>query len=131
MPEPSTESTALQWKWVGITFVLYAVFYLLPLFLLGSVAETFSDIWVFAGIVIVAAIAGYWSPGVTIWEPAIAGGGLIFLFFLGFLTLDPPKDRVVLTVVPMLIVLMIVFLLSLFGAWLGERAQIRWRKKSP
>ena len=131
MDETSTQLNTLRWKWVVITFVLYVVLYLVPLYLLGSIEETLTDIWVFAGIVIVAAVAGYLSEEVTIWEPAIAGAGLVFLFLLGIIARVPPRGRVLLTIIPMLIILIVVFLLSLFGAWLGELAQKAWRKKSP
>jgi hypothetical protein len=133
MTEPLTQSKKLQWKWVGITLVLYAVFYLLPVFLLGSISQTFTGVWLFAGIIIIAAIAGYLSEGVTIWEPAIAGAGLIFLFFLGMTIFFPfpHRERIFQTVIPLVIVMAIVFLLSLIGAWLGERAQKLWKTKPP
>ncbi len=138
MTEPSIQSKKLQWKWVGITIVLYAVFYLLPLFFLGpmlasKVAEFFFSAWIFAGIIIIAAVAGYLSEGVTIWEPAIAGVGLIFLFFLGITIFFPlpHRERIFQTIIPLVIVMAIVFLLSLLGAWLGERAQKLWKTKSP
>jgi hypothetical protein len=137
MPESLTTSKKLQWKWVGITIVLYAVFYLFPLFLFGSIiasskvtAILFSG-WIFAGIIIIAAVAGYISKGVTLWEPAIAGAGLIFFFFLGIMMFLPNRPRIFETIIPLLIVTAIVFLLSLLGAWLGERAQKLWKTKSP
>lgn len=131
MPEPLIPSNKLQWKWVGITLVLYAVFYLLPLLFLSRTSDFLTGVWVFAGVIIIAAIAGYLSEGVTIWEPAIAGAGLLFLFFLGMIILFPPKGRIFQAIIPIIFTLVSIFLLSLFGAWLGERAQILWKKKSP
>jgi hypothetical protein len=128
--EPLTPSDKLQWKWVGITLAMYALFYLLPLYFLGGVAEVFADIWIFAGIVIIAAVAGYLSEGITILEPAIAGAGLILLFAAGSMTLVTPGGLIFQAVIPTIIVMVIVFFLSLLGAWLGERAQRRWNRKA-
>jgi hypothetical protein len=127
----------LQWKWVGITFILYILFYLLPLV---AATEFFPDeliipgIWVFSGVIIVAAVAGYLSEGITIYEPAIAGAGLTVLLF-GYIAVFvfPAVFRgsfmrvVVFTFFPAVIV----FVLSVSGAWLGERAQQLWKDKNP
>jgi hypothetical protein len=137
MTELITPTGKIQWKWVGITFILYVLFYLLPLVV---TIEFFPNlfiipgIWIFGGIVIVAAIAGYISDGVTIWEPAIAAVGLILLL-LGYSALVVFSTTfrgdflrgVVLLVIPAIIV----FVLSLTGAWLGERAQNFWKEKTP
>ena len=69
MAESLTSSKKLEWKWVGITLILYAVFYLLPLFFLFRIAEFLGDAWLFSGIIIIAAVAAYLSKGITIWEP--------------------------------------------------------------
>ena len=137
MTELLTPSGKLQWKWVGLTFIFYVLFYLLPLV---AAIEIFPNlliipsVWIFGGIIIVSAIAGYLSEGVTIWEPAIAGAGLIVLL-LGYTALVafPMAFRgaflrgVVFVVVPAVIV----FILSMTGAWLGERAQRVWKDKPP
>ena len=46
--------------------VLYALFYLLPLLIFAAKAEMFAFIWLFAGIIVISAIAGYLSEGVTL-----------------------------------------------------------------
>jgi hypothetical protein len=137
MSELLIPSGKLQWKWVGITFLFYLLFYLLPLVIMIEVFPNIliiSGIWIFGGIVIVAGIAGYLSEGITIWEPAIAAAGLTVLL-LGYtaLIVFPMAFRgaflrgVVFIVVPAVIV----FVLSVTGAWMGERAQ-RFRKdKTP
>jgi lysylphosphatidylglycerol synthetase-like protein (DUF2156 family) len=136
MLELLKSSKKLQWKWVGITLLLYVVFYLSPLFvadymLASRVADIFSSAWFFSGIIIIGAVAGYLSKSVTIWEPAIAGAGLIALCFIGFVILSPIRIPVLRAIVPLIITMAIVFLLSLLGAWLGERAQKLWKTKSP
>jgi hypothetical protein len=136
MAELLIPSGKLQWKWVGITFIFYVLFYFLPLVVMTEVLPDLliiPGIWMFGGIVIVAAVAGYLSEGVTIWEPAIAAAGLIVLLF-GYtaLVVFPMFFRgaflrgVVFVVIPAATV----FVLSLTGAWLGERAQ-KARKDKP
>jgi hypothetical protein len=131
MPESPTQSKKLQWRWIGISMVLYAVFYLLPLIIFSMKAEMLAFIWLFAGIIIIAAIAGYLSEGVTLVEPAIAGAGLMFLFFLTMILLIPRQINIVNATIGMVILMLGVFLLSLVGAWLGERAQKLWRTTPP
>jgi hypothetical protein len=135
MAESSTQSKKLQWKWVGISFLMYVVFYLLPLVILGKVFginnQALFGIWVFGGVIIVAAVAGYLSEGVTIWEPAIAGAGLVFLWVIFILLFVHRHYSISRDIVPLLIAISIVFLLSLLGAWFGERAQKLWKTKTP
>jgi hypothetical protein len=137
MTELITPSGKIQWKWVGITFILYVLFYLLPLvFTIELFPNLFiiSGIWIFGGIVIVAGIAGYVSEGVTIWEPAIAAVGLIVLLlcYSAFIVFPTAfRGAFLRGVVFIVIPAAIVFVLSLTGAWLGERAQNFWKDKTP
>jgi len=127
MTESLASSNKLQWKWVGIAIIMYAIFYLLPLFLIRGVL--LAGAWIFAGAIIISAVVGYLSKGITIWEPAIAGAGLFLLFFLGVIILLPlPPFR---AYIAMVITMAVVFLLSLLGAWMGERAQKLWKTKPP
>ena len=136
MSELLIPSGKLQWKWVGITFIFYVLFYLLPLIVFSELFPSLwiiPGIWVFGGILVIAGLAGYISEGVTIWEPAIAAAGLIVLL-LGYTVLFVfPKAfqgaffrGVVFIVLPAIVV----FVMSMTGAWLGERAQRLWRNKS-
>ncbi len=137
MTELITPTGKIQWKWVGITFILYVLFYLLPLVI---TIEFFPNlfiipgIWIFGGIVIVAAIVGYISEGVTIWEPAIAAVGLILLL-LGYSAVvvfsTTFRGDFLRGVVFLVIPAVVVFVLSLTGAWLGERAQNFWKDNTP
>jgi len=129
MPEPSTHSKKLQWKWVLISMVLYAVFYLLPLLVLANVAGVLAFVWLFAGIIIIAGVVGYLSKEVTIVEPAIAGAGLMVLFLVGSIVFIPRQINMQAAIVATGITSVGVFLLSLLGSWLGERAQKLWRPK--
>ncbi|MGH2568004.1 MAG: hypothetical protein ACRDGA_06660 [Bacteroidota bacterium] len=128
MAEPSTQPSRLQWNWVAITLVLYLLFYLLPLYLASRVFPhnlAIPGVWIFAGVIIIAALAGYLSKGVTIWEPAIAGAGLVLLFIgYHFLFVFPMSSMPTGAILGGLILpTVIVFGLSILGAWLGERAQ--------
>ena len=129
MTETSTPTKKLQWRWVGISMVLYALFYLLPLIIFAMSAEVLTSVWVFAGVIIISAVAGYLSEGITIVEPAIAGAGLMFLFFIAMIVVMPQHINVSIAAVGMAVVMVGIFLLSLLGAWLGERAQKLWASK--
>lgn len=130
-------SGKLQWKWIGITFVFYVLFYLLPLIIFSELLPNLwiiPGIWVFGGILVVAGIAGYLSEGVTIWEPAIAAAGLVVLLLSYTAVFVFPaafRGAFFRGVVFIIIPATIVFVLSLTGAWLGERAQRLWKDKSP
>ncbi len=137
MSELLIPSGKLQWKWVGITFIFYLLFYLLPLVIMIELFPNtliISGIWMFGGIVIVAGIAGYLSEGITIWEPAIAAAGLVVLL-LGYtaLIVFPMafRDAFLRGVVFIIVPSVIVFVLSVTGAWMGERAQRYWKDKTP
>jgi hypothetical protein len=129
MPDSPTQTRKLQWKWIGISMVLYALFYLLPLLIFAVKAEMFAFVWLFAGIIVISAIAGYLSEGVTIAEPAIAGAGLMLLFFVSMALAIPQQIDVMGLTIGGMVIMAVVFLLSLLGAWLGERAQKLWRSK--
>ncbi len=136
MDEKSRRAKKLEWKWVGITLLLYVVMYPLPLLMAyylfaPKVAGSFVGIWIFAGIIIIGAFAGYLSKGVTLWEPAIAAAGFIGLFFLALAILPggPVGLTVFESVMQLILITAIFFLFSLLGAWLGERAQVLWKPK--
>jgi len=138
MSEQSSNTKKLQWKWVGITLLLYVVFYPLPsviaYYLLTPKAfQIFFGMWLFAGIIIIGAVAGYLSEGVTLWEPAIAAAGFIALFLIAMII--PPGGPAGLTVfqsvVQFVTIIVVFFFFSLLGAWIGERAQKLWKSKSP
>lgn len=137
MDEQSSSSNKLQWNWVAITFVLYLVFYLLPIAVAAyltrgtasSIGTLFIGAWMFGGLIIVAAVAAYISTGITIFEPAIASATMIILWVVIFSLFIPyARFDVMRDALPALGIISVVFILSLVGAWLGERAQKLWRK---
>lgn len=142
MGEQSASSKKIQWKWVSITFVLYVLFYMLPLFVIEpllkgapTAATVFVGMWIFGGIIIVAAVAAYFSKDVTIIEPAIAGALMEILYFfaksLYRVYTEPGVQFDIKQGLPFTVVtILIAFALSLVGAWFGERAQKLWKLKS-
>jgi hypothetical protein len=110
---------------------MYVVFYLLPLSLVDHVLSPrfvvlFDGVWIFAGIIIIAAVAGYVSQPITIWEPAIAGAVFFAVCFIanGTLSITIPLLQ---DLAPPSITLTVIFIVSLYGAWWGENAQRLWR----
>ena len=140
MPETDQKGLKIQWKWVGITFLLYLWFYIFPILLAGGVltnkpisefAVFFIGAWSFGGLIVIAALSGYLSKGVTLWEPAIGSTGLVILWFIVFQVFLRPKGiKVSDAVLPFLLITVMVFFISLLGAWLGERAQKLFKAKA-
>ena len=135
MEKTSISKVSLQWKWVIITFFMYVILYPIPLFvahyaLAEKTVEVFVGMWFFAGIIIIAALAGYLSEGVTLWEPAIAGAAFIALSTITASILTR-KTAIpfVQSFLQIVFTVFFFFLLSLLGAWLGERAQRLWKKE--
>lgn len=140
MDREPVASNKFQWKWVGITFALYAVFYLLPILIVGTTSsgatmssgsQLFIGTWSFLGIILLSGISGYLSEGVTIWEPATAGLFAVLLWFIILLvSFSQRGSEMSFEFAPYLIGMMfVVFLLSLFGAMAGERLQELRHKK--
>jgi hypothetical protein len=128
MDTPSQPRQTLQWKWVVLTLLLYILLYFLPLIiasgLTGQLATTLVKVWTFGGVVIVSAIAGYISRGVTIWEPAIASALLLVLIYGGFQVYFASQGGILFReVVPFFVYLGAIFGLSLLGAGIGEGLQ--------
>ncbi len=128
-----------QWMWVVITLMMYVALYLFPLYLFGGAfsagfpAHTqriFSGTWVFAGIIIIAGLAGFMSKGNTIWEPVVGSIGFILLLVtMNELARVIQGGTFHLRVRDTVTTLVFFFLLSLLGAWLGELWQKTFLKK--
>ncbi len=152
MADTPSPSRKVDWKAVAIIFFVYIILYLTPILAAYGLfsghldmlnAYKFLGIWIFGGMILISGIAGYLSRAVTLLEPAIAG---CLLFILGysiarivltpvvreFAAIDisnPWQAYIGLRTLPMIPTLVAIFLLSLFGAWLGERAQKIWKPK--
>ena len=120
---------AFQWKWVlaglalGFALNVLFVFLLAPLFNinLNLIHVAFSLSFVLTGFIV-----GYKSPGVTIKEPAVAGAIAVlgeWIFIQYGIDLPVPMGYIAFGVFEG-------FLLTLFGAWLGERYQLSNESKA-
>ncbi|MBI4418956.1 MAG: hypothetical protein HY563_09265 [Ignavibacteriales bacterium] len=117
-----------QWKWVWITLGMFVVLYFVPLAIASTIRGElgFKVIggWMFAGVVVISGLAGFLSKGVTIWEPAVAGGLITILWYTGIQVVNVLKGFAVrLDLGPLLVFLIAIFGLSLLGAGLGEGIQ--------
>ncbi|MBI2619334.1 MAG: hypothetical protein HYW57_04575 [Ignavibacteriales bacterium] len=134
MDEQLESSPRLQWKWVWITLGMFVVFYVGPLWGATTMRGEFGDKiiggWSFGGVIVISAVAGFLSKGVTIWEPAIAGGLLTVLWYGVFQIIMATKGASVrLELAPLLVIMIAIFGLSLLGAGLGEGIQNLSKKK--
>ena len=134
MIENVTRTKKLQTRWIVISFLAYVIFYLLPItticfaapaWPIQSVALTILGIWIFAGIIVIAGVVGYLSEGVTIIEPAIGGAVTAFIFFDVLMLLIRRDLLHIKSLVAIFGIIVAVFALSLFGAWLGEKLQAK------
>ncbi len=123
------DDVGFQWKWVfaglalGLVLNVLFVFLLAPLFNinLSIIHIAFSVSFILLGFII-----GYKSPGVTLKEPAVAGAIAVvgdWLFIQYGIQLPVPVGYIAFGVVEG-------FLLTLLGAWLGERYQLAKETKS-
>lgn len=117
------ESRGMQWRWVWITLGMFVLLYFFPIIAASNMRGEFSTKviggWSFGGVLVITALAGYLSKGVTIWEPAVAGGLLTVLWYIGLRFFTAVK----LDVIQLAVVLVAIFGLSLLGAGLGEGIQ--------
>jgi len=141
--EQSTHTRKFQWKWVGISMASYLLFYMLPVAIVvhsyspgdpSVIVRTVLAVWSFAGIFIIAAIVGYISEGVTLWEPACSAASMIVVvgvyFDVHILSSGLyVKVRMSGLLRETLVIVIVFVLLSLLGAWFGERAQKLWRQQ--
>ena len=135
------EKKLVDWKWVGISIASYLLFYALPILIarrpythyhMGEFERVLVAVWIFGGVIIVAAVIGYLSKGVTLIEPVIASIGTILLWVIAYnLFVAPGALRMSRDIPQLFAIIGATFLLSLGGAWLGERAQKLWRKEPP
>lgn len=142
MSEMPSTPKKFQWKWVWISLLMYVVFYFFPLTLVpgGMLSGTtvtkasavFIGVWSFAGMIIISAIAGYISKGVTIREPAAASIGLVILTLVAVqIRFNAAMQVTTLSVFGLIITLAVVAGLSLAGAWFGEILQKVVQSKGP
>jgi len=124
--ESSAEEKHLKkflWKWVIVGAILGFALNVLFVFLLSTLFPPhiykFSTAGFIVSFVIMGFVVGFKSPGITLKEPAVAGILAVILdwIYLRFIiTYRVPGKFIV-------IGLIMGFIISLFGAWLGELYQ--------
>src|SRR3989338_3749050 len=137
----SQEATtgSIQWKWVGFSFLMYLLFYLAPIMIIGratagtsmfKVAQMITVAWAFGGIIVIAAVAAYFSKGVTLFEPAFAAILLIIVTIVSMLMFTSTRWVNQQLFRDILLPIVVFFVLALIGAWLGEKLQALKAKKT-
>ena len=134
------QQTGFEIKWIGITFGVYFVFQAIALALLPAVIpsyDPFQNIW---GILISSItwflggiVAGYLSPGRTFVEPAVAAiiAAVPTVAYLMWRTPGSPGDGFDPSMLAYTVGGIMGVMISLFGAFLGERLQGATRGHKP
>jgi hypothetical protein len=135
---------SVDWRWIVAAYCYLVLFHLLPTYLMGGLMifprfpgggggsglkpSDLATIWLLGGIAVVSFIVGWRSKGFTILEPAVAGMLYAITTTLGFheLVTAHVRDRVALAAVFWLLIVMI---LSVASAWMGEAVQQRKLRK--
>ena len=130
--ESSAEEKHLKkflWKWVLVGVVIGFALNVLFVFLLSTIFPPhifkFASTGFIVSFVVTGFIVGVKSPGVTLREPAVAGLLAVILdwVFLRFLIL------LSVPVMYLIVGLIMGFMISFFGAWLGEKYQLITEEK--
>ncbi|MDP2884770.1 MAG: hypothetical protein Q8P51_07105 [Ignavibacteria bacterium] len=138
-----TQSRKLEWKWIGIVFQLLLVFHLLPFVVLRRVflamsidgaQVLFTGMWLIVGILLVTALSGFVAKESIFWESIIASSAISALSLIGYYLIIKPAQLIISwpvvvsqTPPPSWVLPLIVPVLSLVGAWFGERIKSVWR----
>ena len=117
----------LDWPWVFVSIVIGFTLGTYALFLVGAVSpgSPSQDLTIMAAAFLVTGVVvGFFSPGRTMIEPAIAAAGLMIAhggFMLVYFEAPPAVSS-------LLIMFAVGILLALGGGWMGEALQGRLRK---
>jgi hypothetical protein len=142
MTDSAAAPKKFQWKWVGISLLMYIVFYFFPLTLvpggmlsagpITKASAVFIGVWSFAGLIIVSAVTGYISKGVTIKEPVVGAVGLVILSFVAVqIKFNTAMHFTAMGILGLAVALAVVAGLSLVGAGFGELLQKVIQSKGP
>jgi hypothetical protein len=117
----------LDWPWVFVSIVIGFTLGTYALFLVGAVSpgSPGQDLTIMAAAFLVTGVVvGFFSPGRTMIEPAIAAAGLMVAhggFMLVYFEAPPALSA-------LLTMFAVGILLALGGGWLGEAMQGRLRR---
>ena len=119
----TTQAKGIEWKWViaaviaGLIIVGASYFIVAPTFHSAEIQA----LVMLVGFVVTGAIIGYFSPGVTIKEPAI-GGALVMVLMLALLYIRGAEEIPHSQIINLLLMLLGVGF-SWVGGWAGEKLQ--------
>jgi hypothetical protein len=139
MESQEVKTGSIQWKWVGFSFLMYLLFYLLPIIIIGratagssmfTTVQMIAVAWSFGGITIIAAVAAYFSKGVTLFEPAFASILLVIVTIISILGFSRGRWGSPSLFQDIILPIVVFFVLALFGAWLGQKLQALSAKKT-
>jgi hypothetical protein len=122
------EQENFEWKWAGIACGIYLAMQVVVLVVLPLLISAFDPqglgglglsvlIWFFGGVVL-----GFVSPGKTFLEPAV-GAAMAAPLTIGYLKLITPEGFEP-SFLAYVVASMLGIMISLFGAFLGERVQM-------
>src|SRR3989304_6790845 len=124
MESQETKTGSIQWKWVGFSFLMYLLFYMLPIMIIGratagtsmfKVAQMITVAWAFGGIIVIAAVAAFFSKGVTLFEPAFAAILLIIVTILSMLLFTSTRWQNQQLLRDIILPIVVFFVLAFFG----------------
>lgn len=132
--QTASGGSKFQWNWFAIAFAMYMIFYVAPLALSIGITDYtnwihgFFSSWLFAGVIVIAAVTSFLSKGVTIREPALASLAMMLVYTAGVYVVRTMMyaDKAYMvrySVMDAFWPIAVVFVLALFGAWLGEKIQ--------
>ena len=138
MESQEAKTGSIQWKWVGFSFLMYLLFYMLPIMIIArasartpfGLTQTITVMWAFGGIIVIAAVAAYFSKGVKLFEPAFAAILLVIVTIISLLMFTSTRWANQQLLRDIILPIVVFFVLALFGAWLGEKLQALSTKKT-
>ena len=124
------QQESFEWKWVAISFAIYATFQAIALALLPMVIDAYDPqglpgLLISAGVWFVGgALVGFISPGKTFIEPAV---GALLAVVPTLLWLNHIADVHQLSLLANIVGGMIGVMVTLLGGFLGEKLQMSTR----
>jgi hypothetical protein len=116
------QKTAINWKWVTIGTIICLTIVALAFYVVQPKYHSYAIqmLVMFAGFLLSGMVIGYFSPGVTIKEAAIAAAISIFALVISFFALGASLGS---DIIRDIVVAVVGVVFALIGAWAGEQLQ--------
>lgn len=120
--EQSARTQAVSWKWIGVGTVIGLAIVSLSYFILEPTFKSHAILFLvmLMGFVITGIVVGYFSPGVTLKESAVAG---LFVAVLIIGLLFSLNKEALHNTTEQVLALIGGVILTLVGGWVGEKLQ--------